>query len=299
MAAALLDCLLKVGRTELIRFGKLAEHETASLLAFSAQWFGQGQYQASANYLRWLYDENAFSRDADCLVAKDDSDNIAGCIHIMRIEAAGETEPLMINSLQNLMIAERFRGGAGLLLLRKAMKDADISIAPGVVGDLAKAYAELGYKKIDSFWGRKILRPIGIGRSLIVKKLLTAKQGKKLSSVTVQTHRLRVCYSPNDDQCENLSTLLKLRDSQRSDNPVLWTGQRVKWRFFHPYGPRHVLIQSNDNDEFCIASVGVRHGYLVGRPLEWWQHANSDFLRLAIDALSKIGMLRQRRMQTP
>lgn len=274
----------------MIRFGKLAEYEVSSLLAFSAQWFGHGEYQSSANYIRWLYAENAFSPDAVCLVAKDDSDSIIGFIHNMRLEATCETGSLKINSLQNLMIAEKFRGGAGLLLLRKAMKDADISIAPGVVGDLAKAYVELGYHEVHSFWGRKILRPLGIGRSFLVKKLLGPEQRTKLSSFSVRTQRLRICYSPNDDDCENLSALLKLRDSQRSSYPLSWTGQRVRWRFFHHCGPRHVLIQSNTNDEFCIASVGVRHGYLVARPLEWHQHAKSDFLSLAIDAMRKIGI---------
>ena len=275
----------------MIRFSQLVESDLPELLEFSATWFGGGQYQALPEYVRWLYPNNAFSNEASCLIAKEDGGGIVGCIHIMRLEAWNGVQSFKINSLQNLMMAENYRGGAGLLLLRKALKNADISIAPGVAGDLATAYSELGYQKVMSFWGRKILQPVSVAKTLLNNKIF-----KMRYQIDVPTKMLRretaleIGIYPDDDICNQLAERLQARDLRRGECSLCWTGSRVKWRFFEENGPRHVLICNKENTEFCIASIGMRHGFCIGRPIEWVEEGHSKFLSAAITALANIGV---------
>lgn len=275
----------------MIRFSQLLESDFPELMKFSARWFGAQQYQARPEYVRWLYTKNAFSSDASCLIAKEDNGNIVGCIHSMRMEASNGVRLFKINSLQNLMMAEKYRGGAGLLLLRKALKSADISIAPGVAGDLAMAYSELGYQKVGSFWGRKILHPVGVAATLLNKKIFKTKYHIDVPTKSFRHDTaLQIDTYPNDELCNQLAERLQMRDLRRGECTLRWTGGRVKWRFFDEAGPKHVLIRNRNNTEFCIASIGMRHGFCIGRPLEWAQEEHSNFLTTAIAALGDIGV---------
>ena len=115
---------------------------------FCDERFGPDGYQGRSNYLQWLYIDNPAGRGfADCLLATEPSGAIVACIHRMRLSWQINAGRVDIPSLHNL-VAEPSRGGAGFFVLMAAVRGETHALIPGVVGDLAQAYARMRYQRV-------------------------------------------------------------------------------------------------------------------------------------------------------
>lgn len=258
------------------------------LLAFSATWFGRNAYQASARYLHWLYEEHPATRGfEDCLLAKDRSGHIVGCIHKFLIPCDIDGRRLTLASLQNLMIDEKMRSGPGILLLRRSIKGEELALAPGVSGALREVYRRFGYHEIPSYWFRRVLLPMQAGVQLVSRKIGMPLTRTRLSRRPAATS-VQVTTEPHRDVVAWLAQRMQAQSANHGRVRLAWTPELVQWRYFAPGGPRHLLV-GNPADAFCVASFGVRHGFTAARLVEYEDNGRASFMDDVITVLRRAG----------
>ena len=106
----------------------------------------------------------------DCIVALDQGE-IVGCVHRMRLPCVTDSGATTLASLQNHVISPHLRGGAGIMLLQKAVKGERIAFSPGVSGRLQEAYRRLGYEELPSYWLMRMLNPLKVVAQSITWKV--------------------------------------------------------------------------------------------------------------------------------
>ena len=217
---------------------------------------------------------------------------MVGCIHIMCLGAEHDGRSLRIHSLQNLIVDEEYRAGMGIMMVKQAMKGADIIVFPGVAQALASAYKAMKYPEANSFWGRKVLRPVGVAWGLLGERL-----GRYRKEMHIARHRIErigrgaveILTYPDDTILDALATAIIKRDRMLQTMPILWTVQALRWRFFSPCGPFHLLFLSADRQSFCIASLGLRRNVRVARLIEIADSPQLSFSRQVLGLLKSLG----------
>jgi hypothetical protein len=264
------------------------------ILAFHREFFGDNSYQATSAYLQWLYRDNPFQEsEPPCFILHENDDTIVGCIHSMALSAVSPTKTYRVRSFQNLVVDTAYRGGAGMILVKRALKDADVVVFPGVGGVLANAYRAMKYREISSFWSRKLLRPVWAAVGVLRSKLGKERRGFKLHphcpALSAQTG-LTIETRPSEQTLERIATLLAERDCVSGSLPVLWNSSALRWRFFNINGPVHLLFMSNLHDEFSIVSIGMRRNVCVARPIEIGSGCSIGFLESIFHCLRVMGV---------
>ncbi len=266
----------------MISCARISPEDWEDVLAFQVRAFGKEAYQAQEGYLCWLYQENPFApSELAGWVARDTQADggVVGVIHTMHLPAVGPGGAMSVHSLQNLYVAEHQRGGLGMLLVKRALKGADITLFPGVAPDLANIYQAIRYHEIDTFWGRKLLRPVGIGVGMGLGKL---------GIVRSAPHAALLGVTPSQTLIEVLCDRLRRQAQSATQIYVAWTPELVRWRFFSDNGPRHALFIDPDTPQaFCLASVGMRHNVQVMRLIEYGD--DRAFLADAMARLRRAG----------
>lgn len=167
-----------------------------------------------------------------------------------------------------------------MALVKRAMRGADLSVFPGVVGALADTYRAIRYEEVKTFWGRSITSPVraGFGMALAkarIKRSLPAKLQSLLA-------RSAEASAERDD-------ILAERLSAREGNIVAWSPELVRWRFFSRNGPRHLVwYERREAERYCIVSVGIRHGVVAARLIEFG--ADVSFLAGVVGELKSSGI---------
>ena len=261
----------------MISFAQYTSADLEQLTQFHRKSFGANSYQANPNYLTWLYDENPNGPSIPTgWIARDETGTIVGCIHTMHL-TAGNQETVIL-SLQNLIVDEEYRGGVGMLLVKRALKNAGIAIFPGVANDLAETYRAIRYEEVSTFWGRMPLRPLRVLFGLGMAKLGVQRALPQKLLTHLQDNR------PTRDQISELSNRL----ANRPGNHIDWTPETVAWRFFSDTGPKHLLFMDPSNPEaFCVVSVGMRRNVCVVRPIDFG--SNVEFLKSTLATLKADG----------
>lgn len=259
-----------------IEFSSFKEKYYKPYHEFASREWGNLCYQSSLNYIHWLYKENPCGGilENDFLLGINNGSVIA-CIHKMRLSWNLHGEIKTVPALHNLMVSEEFRHGLGFTFLMRSVMGEDHALIPGVGPFLAEAYRKLKYQHVNSCWYRKILTPVKGGMILGLKKIInyqvpgryfssTDVSGKKNSSSSIQ-----LSFDPPD---EIIGALLSILNQKPGDQVFPhWSVEQFKWRFFHPLGPRHLLIYCPSQDQikdFIILSLGPRNGLNVGRIVE-------------------------------
>lgn len=254
----------------------MTEADRAGVLRLSERMYGATSYQASPRYLDWLYAQNPASRGAeDCLVALD-RQTVVGFVHRMRLPCVSASGESTVASLQNHVVEPKLRGGAGILLLQRAVRKESYAFSPGVGGRLREAYRRLGYHETNSYWLMRWINPV----FAVVQRLgRTATHGRwpaaHLHEQRFQSHRakragLAVTHRPDARQLHRLAEALSLQAHQSADAGahVTWTPALLQWRYFSPTGPRHLLIERRSSGAWAVLSFGVRAAVTVVRLLE-------------------------------
>jgi len=252
----------------MISFAPLdAGRDADALLQASARHFGSEGYQHLPRYLEWLYRANPVGRGtSDCLVARRDG-AIVGCMHRMRLPLAGNEAPDDFAVLHNHFVAEELRSGPGVLLLRRAVKNLGVGFAPGVQAPLDQVYRRLGFVEHPGFWLMRTLSPIAAGVQLA--RARTIGPGPLRIDVARLQRRfgdLSITANPDDETIADLCRAMR-RDTT-GEAAVPWTIELVRWRYFHPLGPRHLLVKAPGGTASAVFSLGKRRGLTVARLLE-------------------------------
>ena len=240
---------------------------------FARAEFGPRAYQAEESYIKWLYEDNPHGAvmAEDFHIAVTDDDRVVACAHTMRLPWRISGQLRTIAAGHNLMVAEEHRNGIGLTILMKNLKGRGDLLVPGVTEPLDRLYQSLGAERIETRWFRKVLRPIAGGVQLGLKRLL--KRDTPPSYFPPAASKLfdigdsiQVEADPNDELVQQVANALNVNHENHA--APYWNAKLLRWRFFHPNGPRHVLVYLPSHDsvcEFLILSLGPRNGLNVGR----------------------------------
>ena len=261
----------------MISFSQYTSEDHEQVTEFHRKSYGRHRYQANLNYLTWLYDENPNSSSVQKgWIARAENDAIVGCVHAMHLFTTDKQTTII--SLQNLIVDEAYRGGVGVLLVKRALKNADIVILPGVAADTAETYRKIRWEVVPTFWGRKPLRPLSVLYGLGLAKL----------GVHRKTSEKLLAYCENNQPTETQISDLANRLSTRQGNQIYWTPEMVTWRFFSDKGPKHMLFMDQSNqDAFCVVSLGMRRNVCVVRLIEYG--SNVEFLQSTLTTLRTLG----------
>lgn len=266
-------------------------HEIDVLLDFMTDSFGSGCYQSQRRYFDWLYERNPATRGIeDCIVALDGSE-IVGCVHRMRLPFIIDGRHTTMVSLQNHVISPRIRGGAGIMLLQKAVRGEEVSFSPGVAGRLGEAYRRLGYNEIPSYWFMRGLSPVRAAVQVGWARLLRGKTAEaRIASGSITNAGLpgtTVTATPDPQQLCRLAA--GMESQQKGGQYVPWTVEMLRWRYFSPDGPLHLFLEQRDTDARAVISFGNRSGVDVVRLVEYQPGADTGFMKEVLKVARRIG----------
>lgn len=265
----------------MIRFRALdPETDLQAVLRLSREQFGAGAYQADRAYFDWLYTLNPAGRGfSDCLIAVQD-DVPVGVIHRMILAAERSGTPGILTSLQNHFMVPAARAGAGLMLLNRAAKGADVAFSPGVQGRLAEAYRRLGYREIPSFWLTRPLNPVLMARDLLLSRLRAPRRFVVPLRALKRRHPgLELSVAPDDRMLTALAS--SMWSSAASDQALrmVVSSRVLEWRYFCPSGPRHLLVHDPASGAIAVLAFGYRRGLKIVRLMEFHDDANAGFAK--------------------
>lgn len=243
-----------------------------SYFDFARRNWGELCYQSKQEYLDWLYKKNpAGSSEQDFLIAINDSGQVIGSIHKMNIPWQLNNETVIVPAIHNLLVEEKYRTGNGLFLITASLKGAENIFIPGVNPPLSDAYKMLRSQELHIKQYRRILRPLAGSYRYLRAKLLNNTGRKILFSSSFSNQQGSINYTFNPDQ-----TILEQAVSSLQNNAVnyqqklSWNSELLRWRFFDPQGPKHLMIYNDDQQtlDFLIVSIGQRKGLTVARLIE-------------------------------
>jgi len=252
----------------LISFGSVRSGTDVDyLLRASAIEFGAEGYQQHRRYLDWLYGANPTSRGlADCLVARQ-GEAVVGCMHRMMLPLAGPESAGLIGVLHNHFVTEPVRSGPGVLLLRRAIRQIDAAFAPGVQAPLDEVYRRLNFVEVPGWWLMRVLDPVG-GAIRVARTRLTGNRPLRVNVERLQRRFGDLVITPQPDDATVDRLCEAMRDVARDRLAVDWTPALVRWRYFHPQGPRHLLITPRDGSGIAVIAPGIRRGLATARLME-------------------------------
>lgn len=253
--------------------------DVPQLLAASARHFGSVSYQATEGYLRWLYAENPAASDyQDCIVARRNG-GIVGCMHRLVLPLLGGGRFV---ALHNHFVDPAVRSGSGVLLLLQASKGADIAVAPGVEEKLAPIYRRLRYHDVDGVWLAKPFSYLRVATGIGLAKLgVNSARAVKLPP---SQSDIIVTATPSTEQISELRRRMVAKEA--AYDGISWTDELVRWRYFHPDGPRHILILSCSTDCYAVVAIGTRRGVRTARLMAIDCSADQTWLSI-VEAVSK------------
>lgn len=275
----------------MIRFRALdPEKDLPAVLRLSREEFGVGAYQADRAYFEWLYTTNPAARGfADCLIAVQD-DVPVGVIHRMILAAERSGVPEDLISLQNHFMVPAARAGAGMMLLNRATKGANVAFSPGVQGRLAEAYRRLGYREVPSFWLTRPLNPLTMARDLALSRLRTQRRFVvPLPALRRRFPRLQLSASPDKGQLEVLAAAMQPQAAPAQALRMIASPQVLQWRYFSASGPRHILVHDPASGAVAVLAFGRRRGLKIVRVMEFHDRAETGFAKTVLAVARSAG----------
>lgn len=251
-----------------------------SYRALAEREWGPGCRQADPRYLRWAHKNPIVQpkgRHAIWLGVQDRS--VIGCIHTMRLPWRVGDSLVDFPTLHDWLVAPEHRTGIGTMLLTNALRGERHAFIPAAAGELEQVYQALRCEPADSMWFHRVLRPAAGALRFGLQKLLSQR------AEAIPQPRLRVAKprQVGDFQLTigaDASLQAALLERLHADPPrsagawPCWSAESFAWRFFDPDGPWHLVLHDDGVKtfsrgrgvkNFCLLSVGVRHGLAIGR----------------------------------
>jgi hypothetical protein len=263
---------------------------------FAREAWGESCYQSSEKYLNWLYKENPCrSSSEEDLILGLAEDKVVGCIHKLRLMWKNKNKVIFIPTIHNLVISEKYRKQwFGIKILKLSFARENHVLVPGVAENQGNLYKFLKCQQVGSSWYRKILTPVKGAIYLSLKKisgfnvspaLFTSPDFQDIKNLN---NSLKISLEPNETVAQKIISQLNIRSSGTLS--PYWTLEQFQWRFFHPLGPRHLLVYKDSGHEindFLILSLGPRRGLNIARIVEM-EASSSVILESLIQAAEKI-----------
>jgi hypothetical protein len=246
-------------------------------LSFAKKHFGEGSYQSTPAYLVWLYEHNPWATRGyrSCLIGLNAREEVIGCVHKMYQRCWRDGEAVLFPAIHNLAVRKNYRTGLGSLLLLSSLGGEEIAFMPGVARHQTQMYERLKFRELKPRWYRSPVRPLRGPYRVLRHKFFSYGKSPIPRTVRIPTalsdideKEVRCVIHPSD---EDLSSLLSLLQSAGAKGPLspVWTLDWLKWRFFHPKGPKHILIAEGMAKGairgFGLLSVGPHRGAIVAR----------------------------------
>ena len=263
----------------------------AKYQVFACDNFGQEAYQGTEGYIRWLYDENPCTvrGETGMVVAVTDEDNaVVGCLHTMQLEWRIHGRVHAVPTVHDIMVSEDHRTGLGAMLLMKSIGDTRYAFVAGATPPFTAVYRELGWHKMRVSWYRRILTPLRTAMQLLAGRTGVGRSPAiYFQDVSIGSGGWTWTTCPGNGTLECVAHRL----NRRGENKVAptWTTKQLYWRFFHPFGPRHLMIYRGGDaeiEDFCILSLGPRKGLALARVVEIAARSQKDLADL-LDEIDK------------
>jgi hypothetical protein len=244
----------------------------AAVLSHASIMHGARSHQAATGYRHWLYScaPHVPEGIAAMRVALDEQQRVIGIADRLFLPWMVHGTVERIPALIDLSVREEQRsGGAGVRLILSASSDVPHLFVNGSNPNSAPVFRGLRYQELTGgFWGRKVLSPLGTAWKLARQRLMAAQSSRfDLSRLLPHLDAEATC-SPTSAVLDELASLTTL-----DATPVRphWTTDTLRWRFFHPEGPPHILLTDRSPSgvlqHALIATVGYQRGLHVLRPL--------------------------------
>jgi hypothetical protein len=255
---------------------------------FAKQEFGSNSYQGRQGYLRWLYEEAPHSAglsDAKVAVA---NGKVVGCFHTMKLPWTVSARTEIVASPHNLMVAPAYRTGIGFALIAETFRHKHV-LQMGAGVSVQAIYEKMGSRPIPTHRGRAILNPLTAPVVALFHRAAPSvlDRATKFACTLVNGLRtpggwLRVDSAPTDTMLSEVAD--RLVGGAEGRTHVAWTPELMRWRFFSPIGPRHLLVSHHargEADAIAIVSLGFHRSLSVVRIVEWWAPEDRDARSLA------------------
>lgn len=222
----------------------------ASCLNFARREYGKNSYQALASFYKWQYELNPNCPNglSAMLLAVDESNNVVGFVNRTFMEWSVKGERMIIPAIVDLSVKSTHRnGGVGLRLILKATSECAHAFINGSNANSAPLFRSMKYQQLeDARWFRKILSPVRgalrFGRHKLTGSLPEQHRMFAQRQATVDD-RFRTYTEPDAGILNKLTEFLNGAEQEIRPH---WTMESVRWRFFDPLGPRHLLLIEDD-----------------------------------------------------
>ncbi|MDB2665936.1 hypothetical protein N9Y96_04115 [Gammaproteobacteria bacterium] len=223
-----------------------------SYTEFAKKNFRRSGYQFNWNYLKFLYEENPYSRGLkDCrMVIK--QGKVIGCIHSISssFNVPGNKE-IMFTGIHNFLV-DKDNFGIGYKLLSDVLLRHENFFVPGVTGQLNSFYQKIGAQPIKNKWLRKFFMPNLLqfplrffGSNISSERFLTIK--KRLASKNIKLH---------NQNSPDLQAII-LKEINSISCPTL-SLEYILWRIFGKYNNDKQTFVMTLGDDYAVFSIGSR-----------------------------------------
>ena len=255
--------------------------------------FGISCYQKKDSFIKWMFEENPYSRDYSNFLLAILNSKIVGCIHLMplkyRININDTKKEFKIPTLSNLMIDKDYRKGEGFIILQHVFSTNKSFFIPGAIGKISQTYKNLNFTKIESYWYYKI---IYVNFYKLLKIFFSNKLNISALYKTVnklKTEKINIFTQYNSEIYKSIKYFTNDEKIFPEINDVF-----LKWRLFHKNGPVNIVLKMKENNSILILSVGFRKKIPITRIFFSRYETLSDYdslLNLAFFISKKIGSL--------
>ncbi|MGB3525241.1 MAG: hypothetical protein WBB32_04675 [Flavobacteriales bacterium] len=242
----------------------------ASVLSFCRVVYGAHSHQANPEYYQWAYTENPNCPDGldSMVIACDEAGRVVGTMNRLLMEWEVEGERMVIPALGDFAVDIAHRmGGLGLRMALSSTKGVEHAFVNGSNPHSSPLFRALKYQELKGGkWFRKVYNPLRASRKYLWHRMGGSPRPTHLLLAEQKIEGLHASASPNDLLLSGLADLL---NSANCTVKLHWTADSVWWRFFHPSGPRHIVLYNSAPDgsptNALLVSVGQRMGLNVCR----------------------------------
>ncbi len=243
-----------------------------AILTFARRIYGTHSHQAKEAYYRWSGANPAHpaATAAHAVVAITATGEVVGLVNRIPMTWLVDGKPQVIPGIGDLSVDEEHRkGGLGLRLIMQSTRGSEHAFVNGSNPNSSPLFRGLKYQEITgAFWGRALLAPVSTSWRYGLYRL-TRIGPRPPGPVHAMVHgRFAVTTTPDDALLGRIAGYLNLAPAATK---LQWTVDTLRWRFFHPLGPHHLLIHSADRDNtpeaVMVLSIGSRRGLRIGRIL--------------------------------
>jgi len=269
-----------------------------AILTFARHTYGPSSHQAKEAFYRWCYTENPNCTDglgAAC-VATTENGRVVGMMDKLYMEWNVHGTLMRIPSTGNFAIdPDHRKGGLGLRLIMHYMRGEAHVLVNGANANSAPLFRGLKYQELEgTYWGLVIHSRFRAAWRHLLNRIAGATPGALKISERSAFDGHTLTGTPDADLLKQLADLL---NAPRAGVKLRWTPETVRWRFFHPSGPRHLLLYRADGTgtlrSAMLLSTGARRGLRISRAIAYHSTSTTDLeplWRAAIAATRSLGI---------